>query len=159
VLRLDVEEMAPLREELIWLSEVLVPAPPPIAVLSESILELAELIEPLMTVLTAVLRLDVEEIAPLREELIWLREVLCPLSTVLTAVLRLVTCEATPLIDPLMPELRLATAETVVEIAVDSATEVPWATPAPVARPTVRRPVRLRSCAGPWPVPGRRPRT
>ena len=70
VLRLVVEEMAPLREELIWESEVLVPAPPPTAVLSESILELAELIEPLMTVLTAVLRLDVEEMAPLRELLI-----------------------------------------------------------------------------------------
>src|SRR5258706_15909910 len=106
----------------------------------------------------AVLRLDVEEMAPLREELIWLSEVLCPLSTVLTAVLRLVTCEATPLIDPLMPELRLATAETVVEIAVDSATEGPWGTPAPVGRPTVSRAGRLGNCGCPWPVPGGRPR-
>jgi hypothetical protein len=47
-LKLVVEETAPLRLELIWDSEVLVPAPPP----------------------TALLKLVVAEIAPEREELI-----------------------------------------------------------------------------------------
>jgi hypothetical protein len=80
-------------------------------VLSESIRELTVLMEPLMTVLTALLRLAVDEIAPERELLIrerdalcpvltetaLLKELLCPLMTVLTAVLRLPVDEIVPL--------------------------------------------------------------
>lgn len=109
LLRLVVEDIAPLKELLIWLSDVLVPAPPPTAVLSESTLELTPLIE--------------------------------PLTTVLTAVLRLVTCEVTVLTDPLTMTLRLATSEVAVEIA----TEVLVVTPDAVASPTLRKEVRLRS--------------
>jgi hypothetical protein len=46
------------------------------AVDSESTLELTELMEPLMTVETALLRLVVEEMAPLKELLIRERELL-----------------------------------------------------------------------------------
>jgi len=62
--------MTPLSELLIWDSEVLCPVPPPMALLSEVIEELTALIDPLMTVLTAVLKLAVEDIAPLSELLI-----------------------------------------------------------------------------------------
>lgn len=55
---------------------VVAPPPPPTAVLSESTRELTVLIDPLMTVLTAVLRLVVEDMAPLSELLIWLMDVL-----------------------------------------------------------------------------------
>ncbi len=63
---------------------------------------LREVLWLLSTVLTAVLRLVVEEMAPLKELLIWLREVLWLLSTVLTAVLRLVVEEIAPLRDELI---------------------------------------------------------
>jgi hypothetical protein len=55
-------------------------------------------------VLTAVLRLVVEEIAPLKELLIWESEVLWLLSTVLTPVLRLVVDEIAPLSELLICE-------------------------------------------------------
>jgi hypothetical protein len=55
-------------------------------------------------VLTAVLRLVVEEIAPLKELLIWEIEVLWLLSTVLTPVLRLVVDEIAPLSELLICE-------------------------------------------------------
>jgi hypothetical protein len=48
----------------VWAS---VHAPPPMAALSELISEVTVLIDPLMTVLTAVLRLPVDEIVPLKE--------------------------------------------------------------------------------------------
>lgn len=54
------------------------------------------------TVLTALLRLVVDEIAPLRLLLIWDSEVPCPLSTELTAVDRLVTADTLLLRDELI---------------------------------------------------------
>lgn len=58
----------------------------------------------LSVVLTAVLRLDVEEIAPLKELLIWESEVLWPPSVVLTALLRLDVDERAPLREELICE-------------------------------------------------------
>src|SRR5260221_6667197 len=76
VLRLDVEDMAPLSELLIWDSEVLCVTSIEFVVLRELLIWDSEVLWLLSTVLTAVLRLDVEEMAPLREELILLSEVL-----------------------------------------------------------------------------------
>lgn len=61
-------------------------------------------VSPLSTVLTAVLRLVVDEMAPLNEELTWDSEAVCPLSTLLTAVLRLDVEEIAPLRDELICE-------------------------------------------------------
>lgn len=82
------------------------------------------LIEPEMTVLTAVLKEVVEEIAPERDELICEREVLWLESTVLTAVLKDVIAEAFALVELLIWErdvLTLAFRLSVSEWAIDSA--------------------------------------
>lgn len=82
------------------------------AALNESIRELTALTEPLMTVLTAVDRLTVEDMAPDSDELIWDNDVLWP-----TLV------ETTLLIWALVLLLRLAVADAAVEAVV----ELPWA--------------------------------
>ena len=64
---------------------------------ADAAVESVVLIELLMTVLTAVLRLVVEDMAPLRLLLIWDRDTDCPLSTELTAVLSEVVEDIAPL--------------------------------------------------------------
>lgn len=73
---------------------VAIPPPPPPAALSESIRELTVLIDPLITVLTAVLRLLVDEMAPLNELLICESDVLWPVLTEIAPLKELLIWES-----------------------------------------------------------------
>ena len=97
-----------------------------------------------MTVLTAVLKLAVEDIAPLRELLIWDSEVLWVTST-----------DTIVLIWVLTDVLRLA----VPDAAVEPVVELPWAAKALVAMPIPCSWLMLSSSAGPCPAPRLRPST
>lgn len=72
---------------------------------------LSELLWPLSTVLTAALKLPVDDMAPLRLLLTWDKDVDWPPSTVLTAVLKLATAEALELREALWLASTTLTAE------------------------------------------------
>lgn len=115
--------------------------PLPTAVLSESILELTVLIDPLITVLTAVLRLVVEDMAPLKELLIWDSDVLWPVLVEIAPLNELLIWDS----ETLTEVLRLAVAEAAIEPVV----ELPWAAKDRVAMPMPCIWLALSSWAGP----------